>query len=408
MATATLRNNIPAHVPSHLVLPYELMDRRTIMTNPYEELIPQVHRGPAVFFAPDILGGSGPAWIVRRARDLRSVYADDGHFMKGGIENPAVISGENGWTPIPTGLNPPRHTGFRRVLNPLFSPKRMSELQAMISQRARELIAVFRDRGECDFIEDFAVAFPVSIFLDLLGLPQSEMKQFLAWEYQLLHTRDAGDRVRGVLAVKEYLLQAIEDRRKQPRGDLISDALDLEIDGRKWTAMEVFGYCYNLYVGGLDTVASNMGLHFHHLAIHPEQQAQLRANPELIPAAVEEFMRAYAAVTTLRHCYRDVEIDGVQIKAGDRVAMTTPLAGRDPEEYSDPQVVRFDRQPSHVSFGFGIHRCLGVHLARRELHIAIKEVLVALPPFEIRSGVRIPFFVGGVVHLETLPLTWRP
>jgi cytochrome P450 len=397
---------VPPHVPLEIVLPYPLGARATTFENPYETMIPKVHEGPEVFWATDVYPGNLPAWIVRRADDLRSVYLNTENFSKKGFSGFAAMVGES-WDVIPTELDPPRHTAFRAVLNPIFSPRRVTELSRSVRDRALELIAKFRDRGECDLVKEFAVPFPVSIFLDLLDLPQERMQQFLDWEFNLLHTPDMGERILSTRAVKAYLLDVIDERRKNPGADLISNALRLKVDGRPWTPEEVFGHCFNLYTGGLDTVASTLGLHFYHLATHPDQQNQIRSQPGLMPAAREELLRAYAAVTTFRICTREFKLRGITIKPGDKVAMATPLAARDPNEYDRPNEVRFDRGPMHLTFGYGVHRCLGVHLARREIEVALEEVLSALPEFRLAPGARIPFYTGGIVHVESLPIVWE-
>jgi cytochrome P450 len=149
-----------------------------------------------------------------------------------------------------------------------------------------------------------------------------------------------------------------------------------------------------------------MGLHFYHLATHPDDQTWLRANPSKLSQAIEELLRAYAAVTTWRICAREFSIGGVTMKPGDYVAMPTPLAARDPEDHEAPAVVRFDRKPTHLTFGFGPHRCLGAHLARRELQIGMQEMLAAIPSFRLKNGARVGFFVGNIIHAESLPLIW--
>src|SRR5690606_40398995 len=136
---------------------------------------------------------------------------------------------------------------------------------------------------------------------------------------------------------------------------------------------------FNLYIGGLDTVSANIGNQVRYLASNPAHQQFLRDNPEAIKGAVEEFMRVFAAVTTFRTCVKETRIRGVTIKPGDKVATCTTLAGRDGEAYDNPHEVIFDRNAPHVSFAVGPHFCLGVHLARRELRIALEELLAALP-----------------------------
>lgn len=396
---------IPAHVPSERVRECRLFDRGITYDNPYDTVIPQIHAGPDMFYASNVLQGPVAGWVVRRAADIRAIYNDTENFYKQGNTQLASLIGE-AWDIIPTELDPPRHTGFRMALNPGFSPAKMAALDGRVRERARYFVNRFKDEGHCEFVKDFAVPFPVTIFLDLLDFPLAEIDQFLEWENILLRSSDNSSRASAVRAVKTYLLEAIADRKKNPGDDLISKTLQLEVDGRSWTDEEVFGHCMNLYLGGLDTVTANLGLHFHHLATHAEDQETLRAHPSKVVVAIEELLRAYPAVTTLRICRNPYILDGVTIMPGDYVAMSTPLAGRDPELYDQPNEVRLDRKPAHLTLGFGIHRCLGQHLARRELQIAMQEFLAAIPSFSVEPGFRVPFFLGNVIHVEQLPLVW--
>jgi len=307
---------------------------------------------------------------------------------------------------IPTELDPPRHTAFRKALNPVFSPKNMNALDSLVTERAQTYIAKFKDRGAVEFVKEFAIPFPVSIFLDLLGLPQGRMDQFLEWEFSLLHTNDMGLRIAAIRAVKALLLDEIKKRRSNPGEDLISNACRMQIDGRPWSDEEVFGHCFNLFLGGLDTVSANVGLHFFHLATHPEHQRELRGDPSKLEIGMSELLRAYAAVTTLRICFKEIKIHGITIKPGDRVAMPTPLGSNDPEAFEAPTEVRLDRRPAHLTFGYGPHRCLGAHLARRELQISITEMFRAIPEFKLKPGFDVPFFLSNIIHVDELPLVW--
>jgi cytochrome P450 len=398
-------DGIPAHVPPELVHPYPLGRRRTIYENPYETIIPELHKAPAIFMAPDAYLSVSPAWIFRRAEDIKKVFNDTESFIKKGNTNFAQMIGEE-WDVIPTELDPPRHTAVRKALNPMFTPATVGAFEHKVRQRAQEYIAAFKDRGHCDFFKEFAVPYPVSIFLDLLGLPVDRMAEFLEWEYALIHASEIDDRAAGVRAVKAYLMEAIEERRKRPTDDLISHAMNLEVNGEKLSPIEVFGHCFNLYIGGLDTVSANCGLHFMHLATHQEDQAKLRAEPKLIPKAMMELLRAYSATSHQRICAKDVVIGGVQIKAGDRVVVSMSLAGRDPDMYDEPNEIRFDRNASNLTFGWGIHRCLGVYLAQRELLFAMEEMLSTVPQFRLEEGFVIPFRVGSVIQASSLPLEW--
>ena len=396
---------IPGHVPPDLVLPFELGSQMRTLEDPYATLIPRIQRGPEIFFAVNLPPSGQSAWILCRAKDMRSVYADTTNFSRHGHGGFAAAIGET-WDSIPSELNPPRHGAFRAVLNPLFQANRLAKFEDRVRHRARELVSRLRIRGECDFVVDFAQPFPVSIFLEVMGLAQDNVAQLLAWEHDLLHTSDRIRRAAAVRSVKNLLLAAIEDHRRHPRSDLIGMAIEAQVEGRPFSELEVLGLCFNLYVGGLDTVTSNLGLHYYHLAGRPDHQAILRRNASAIPAALEELLRAYAAVTTFRTCSREIQLRGVTVKPGDRVALSTPLGGRDPFEYDSPDEVLLDRGKRHLSFGNGAHFCLGAQLARRELYIAMEEFLSAVPDFRIVPGTKIPFFLGPVIHVESLPLEW--
>ena len=258
-----------------------------------------------------------------------------------------------------------------------------------------------------EFIKAFATPFPCTIVLDLLGLPQERLSESLEWEYGLIHCNSANERKQALLKVKAYLLEEISKREKNPTDDLISNALSMVTEGRKWTADEVFGHCFNLFIGGLDTVTANLGLHFYHLATHLDHQRYLRQNPEKIDIAIPELMRAYAAVTTARVCAKDYTLHGITIKKGDLVSMPTPLGSNDPEAYEHPDEVKLDRRSIHLSFGHGIHRCLGAHLARRELKVAMTEMLQKIPEFTLKPDAKVGFLMSNVIHIDNLPLVWR-
>jgi cytochrome P450 len=239
-----------------------------------------------------------------------------------------------------------------------------------------------------------------------MGLPVRGVQQFLTWERKLTHPTSLEETKQGTTEVVEFLREVIADRRLHPVDDFVSYGIQSEIDGRKLTEDELIGFCFNLFIGGLDTVSTNMGLQFRHLAEHLDHQAELRREPTMIPVAVEEFLRAYAAITTNRHCISPVKINGVQIMPGDTVALSTPLANRDPEAFPRPNEVILDRNPRHVTFATGIHRCVGAPLARREMIIAMEEILAGLPEFRLRPGAEIKTSIGPIIQPLSLPLVW--
>lgn len=394
---------LPPHVPESLVRPFPLIVGLTTKTDPFAEMA-EVHDWPDVFYAQHAYPGGGPSWIVRKAADLREIYLDTTNFSSKDFAPFAKILGAN-WNLIPAEIDPPAHALYRAFANPIFTPKAMTKLEDGIRRYAREGIQVFRDKGECEYMADFAFGFPIKVILELMGLPLEMAPKFLEWEMALLHNHDMSVLADAARKLVAYLTDQIEDRRTNPGDDLISYAVQAEIEGRKLTHDELIGFTFLMFIGGLDTVSANMGLHALHLAQRPDHQKFLRENPDRIPDAIEEMMRAYAPVTTYRTCVREIEFRGVKMMPGDKVAMCTTTAARDPEASDAPAEVRLDRKPKHVSFGYGPHLCLGVHLARRELRIALEEFLALVPDFQLKPGHELEWHMGVIQPVE-LPLVW--
>ena len=404
MQTEFPEPTIPDHVPPSLVRPFPYIFGMTTPEDPFGDWATAIHEGPDIFYAPHAYPGGTPSWIVRRMDDLRKIYMDTDTFSSKDFSPFAKLVGES-WTNLPVEIDPPDHAKYRAFINPLFTPKAMAKLEDKIRGYAVEYIESFRERGSCEFMADFAFEFPIKVFLELMDFPLSSTKQFLEWEYGLLHEMDMGKIADATRNVVGFLREQIEDRRKNPRDDIISYALNVEVDGRKLNEDELVGFTFNLFIGGLDTVSTNMGHQFLHLARNPRHQQLLKDDPKQIPHAIDEMMRAYAAVTTFRTCTKEIEFGGVKMMPGDKVAMSTTLAGRDPAEFPDPEQIRFDRKPRHVSFGFGPHMCVGMHLAKREMRIAIEEFVNRMPQFWVKPDHQIEYHLG-MIQPVTLPLVW--
>lgn len=398
---------LPGHVPEALVRPaFPLIFGLTTKVNPFVDMIDAIHANePPVFYAPHAYPGGTAAWIVRPTETLRQVYFDTEHFSSANFSPFPQLIGEH-WTNLPAEKDPPMHARYRSFVNPLFTPKKMAQLEGKIREYAREYVDGFKARGSCEFMSEFAFEFPIRVFMELMGLPKERMAEFLEWEMNLLHNHDLSKIAAATRSVVDYLDGEILDRKANPRDDLLSYGVTADFEGRKLDRDELMGFAFNLFIGGLDTVSTHMGLHFWHLAANPADQARLRANPELIPDAIDELMRAYPAVTTFRTCVKETEIMGVKILPGEKVAMCTTLAGRDPAEYEYATQVRIDRKPRMLSFGFGPHLCVGMHLARREMRIAMEEVLAGIGEFKIAPGHEMEFHLG-MIQPVALPLVWQ-
>lgn len=398
---------IPDHVPKELVKKYRLMAGETTYEDPFKTIIPAMHKedGP-VIYGPMAWLGMENGWVFFKEQDVRAIFMDTEHFTSEGFSPFSMLIGES-WGVLPVEADPPMHRGYRNVLAPMLTPAKVAELESRMRTIARGYVEELRDKGGCDAMADFAARFPVSVFLDLFGLPLDEVDQFMAWEFELLHSVEPARIATATAAVKARILAEMNARRENPTQDLISHIVHAKHDGRPLTEDEAFGICFNLYLGGLDTVTTNMAWQLRHLANDLELQQQLRADYSKIPAAIEEMLRAYASVAISRTCCKQVEVGGVTLMPGDRIMMSTSLASNDPSCFENPSTVDIHRKKRHLAFGTGVHNCVGVRLARREMVIALEEFLRAVPTFTLQPDAKILTHLSNVMYQECVPLSWH-
>jgi cytochrome P450 len=313
---------------------------------------------------------------------------------------------------IPLSVDPPEHAKYRRLLDPEFSPKKMAELEDEMRKFVNEAIDVFIDRGECDFHEDFASPLPSTFFLALTGLPHEDLPRFLKWRDDTIRpdaaTFEEGERIRKEAgeAIEQYFESALDEKRRNPDDRLFTRMVNGMVDGRPLTRAEMLGACHLLLLGGLDTVTATLDCMIVYLARHPERRDALVGDPSCIPHAVEELLRHQTPVMMVpRVLLQDHEMGGVQMKAGDSVTLLIGAANADVAEFEDWGDVRFDRETNrHLAFGGGPHRCLGSHLARLELRVALEEFHRRIPEYElVHDDIH---FSPGIRQADRLPLVF--
>lgn len=405
---ASPTHTVPDHVPAALLR--DIDPWAEIMTAGAEGYAraARFHQDfPPIFYATSLAFMPG-CWVPRRAEDLRYILQNPEIFSSAGLTGFSSLIGE-AWPLIPLEVDPPQHGFYRMLLNPLFTPKRVGELDADMRELARALLNKIKANGRCTFDEAFAEQFPVLIFLRLMGWPIEEAPKFVGWVRALVKGRDMSEVAGAIAEVAQYLRTRIAERRVAPTDDFTSYVLAAKVEDRPLTEDEVMGICFLIFIGGLDTVTSTLAFQFAHLARNHDQQRQLRENPELIPTAVEELLRAYSVVNMRRCVTQDVLVGDAPMKKGDFVLISTELADLDPEEFEDPTRVDFSRESiRHMAFSFGPHRCVGSHLARRELVIAMQEWLTHIPQFELLEPENLQVRAAGVFGLEGLKLQWNP
>jgi cytochrome P450 len=315
---------------------------------------------------------------------------------------------------IPLQVDPPEHAKYRRILDPLFTPREMARREPQVTELVNEMIDRFAVRGECDFHEEFAVPLPCTVFLQLLGLPLEDLDKFLEWKDGVIrpegatgydNRHDASASV--AQEIYDYFERAIDDHIASPRDDVLSAMIAVNFKGEGGTLSreELLDICFLFLIAGLDTVTDSLDCFFVYLARHPDHRHQLVEQPDILPHAIEELLRWETPVPGVaRVAMQDVEVGGCPINKGERVSPLLGAANTDPAEFPDPELVDFNRNPNrHRAFGGGPHRCLGSHLARMELRVALREFHRRIPDYEIKPGTQLTY-TAALRSVESLPL----
>ena len=393
---------IPDNVPPELVVDfdfYQLAGKSEDIQSAWAVL----HQGPDIVWTPYY----GGYWIATRAADIAVMQLDHAHFSHRHFDLPV---NPNNISSIPLSLDPPEHTPFRKLLMGSFTPQKVRAFSQIARDTAQALVAKIKPQGECEFIEEFAKVLPINVFLAMMDLPLDDRVWLLPRVEIAVRSNDIEAKTRNQHELAGYLMQHIAARQANPGEDLLSAIVNGEIEGRALTPPEIMAMSLLVLVGGLDTVASQLGFVAQFLARHPGHRRELIDNPKLIPVACEEFLRRFGLPNTARELTMDFEYNGIRFKKGDMVQMPKCLYGLDERVNERPFEVDFHRKPSsikHAAFGAGPHVCPGNVLARRELIVFLEEWLPAIPDFEIDPE-RPPVFAAGSVNgVDKLYLKWK-
>jgi cytochrome P450 len=318
---------------------------------------------------------------------------------------------------IPLQIDPPNHAKYRRLMDPQLGPKEIAPLEADTRKLVNEIIDGFASRGSCDFHAEFSVPLPCTVFLQLTGLPFDQVEHFLTWKDNIIRPdvppgdMEAAQEIRRQTgqAMYSFFEEIIDERRANPGDDVISRFVHGLVDDRSMSREEILDICYLFILGGLDTVTSTLDCSMAYLAQRPEHRNELVERPELVPHAVEELLRLHTPVMqVIRVVTQEHEMHGVKMKPGDHVMVMIGAADTDPAEFEDPHLFLPERETNrHLAFGGGPHRCLGSHLARFELRIALEEFHKRIPEYEVAEGAEL-YYSPGIREIRELPLVFEP
>ncbi|MGD1257002.1 cytochrome P450 [Mycobacterium seoulense] len=340
------------------------------------------------------------------------------------LKNPSLFSSKRAFdilaSPVPLvpiAFDPPEQTRYRRILQPFFSPRMIKPLEPDLRRQVVDLIEPIARRGEGDFIAEVAAVFPIQVFLTLFGLPLDMRDQFIEWKDAVLNLSAATGQTSVDEAAQEgmqkalelfmYLTELIQKRRGAPGGDVLSQVLSIEPPDAL-SDEEAVGLCFLLVLAGLDTVMDALGFGMQRLAENPDRRQEIVNDPSLIPAAIEELLRLDPPGPFIpRVSTQEVTVAGHTLPEGTRITNYLAVANRDERQFPNPYEIDFHRTENrHISFGMGVHRCLGSHLARLEMQVLYEEWHKRIPNYHITPGTtpRV-HWPRGTVGLDSLHLT---
>lgn len=394
---------VPVHVPEHLVFDFDIYGDGRVSEDVQGSYAAIMADAPEIFWSR-LNGGH---WIAKSFDAISQVVTDPEHFSVREMQIPRV---ENPPFFIPLSLDPPDNLPYRRAMAPMFGPVAIKALEPRIRQWAEQMVAAVADKGACDFQADVSKLFPVTVFMELMGMDLARLQDFRHLAEAFFDNQNNADemgRLSGLILGEMKAL--IDTKRADPDDKLMTHFLNVDIGGRTMSDDEVLAMSFVLFLGGMDTVTNVTGFAYQQLALMPDVQARLAADPSLIGAFADEAIRLYGVVNSPRLVVKEKTIGDATFRPGEMVLNILCVGSRDPAKFDRPNAFDLDRKrTAHLTFSSGPHLCIGHVLGRAELRILTEEWVKRVPAFTATPDVRHVFRTGSVMALETLPLEWTP
>jgi cytochrome P450 len=401
-----LQLDIPANVGADQVFDFDLYADRRFQSadRPGEALSDLTHAtGRGIFWTPRY----GGHWFVNKHEIITQITRQPEFFSSSAAASlPPLPPDQEPWLP-PLTLDPPEHAKYRLPLSRAFSPERVRKLEGDIRSLAASLVDAVAERGECEFVSEVAEPLPIIIFMKIMGLDLSRLREFRDW-IRLMMSGVAEERLTSYTYITKMVAELIAERRKEPREDLVSFLLQQEVDGKKLDDRQMQGMSLLLFGAGLDSVVNAISFNMEFLARNPELQNRLRAAPNATSQILEAVMRVNSGVNAIRRVTKDMEFHGAKLQKGELVLLLFPLGNTDPAVFVHGENFGLDSSNPPVTFGVGIHQCVGAHLARLELKIFFEEWFRRMPNVRRNPAHRFEFRTGILFIADKLPLLWEP
>lgn len=393
--------DIPRHVDSTRVVEFDYMNPPGMEEGDIYKALSSLHQGPDIVWTPH----HGGHWILTRFDDIKWMQESWQIFSNTEIGVPV---GRCPFMP-PITFDPPNHSRYRAVFNPYFAKRKVEEeYQPRVRKIIVDLIEGLHPKGSCEFVSEFSFVAPLRIFWDFVDLPYERREEFLAWGRAMAGFGTVEERFAAHGELSKYLGELLDERLENPGDDIFTGISQWRNNPRYQKREELVGMAELVFIGGQDTVASQMGFAMQRLAERPELQQRLKDDPDIIPAAVEELLRRHGVTSTARLIMQDVERKGVEMKQGEMVMGVVGLSSIDERVYDDPFTVDFDRGPvPYNTLGNGAHKCVGQHVGRMELRVMLEEWSRRMPNVRIDPDKPAPRSQPGpVTGVEHLHLAW--
>lgn len=391
-------------VPESLVIDFDIVADPALHEDPQARLIDVFKAdGRDITYSPH----NGGHWIITSHSLAHEVLCDAKRFGSFPIGVPANYAQRPRLIPLES--EPGDHRRYRRLLLPIFAPDAVRQMEAAVRAQARKVLDDVLCNGDVDFLKTIAKPIPTQLFAHQMGLKETDLEQFYAWENGFYRAPTEEERMQCAQNIASALHDTVQEHKQIPQNDIVGMLLNAEVDGERLSDDEIDAVCYLLFLAGIDTVAAMLSFIMLYLAKNPALWQRLRQDRSLIEQSVDEFLRMHAFINLNRIVSEDCEFHGVQFKAGDNVVIPSFVTNRDESVFSEPD--RFDEGRSaternrHHAFGAGAHKCLGLHLAKLEVRVVLEELCDRIEAVELKNPRQITAHGGTTMGLDTLPLT---
>lgn len=396
-----MRGPVPDYVPAHLLFDFDIHGDARVGEDVQGDYARALADAPDIFWTP----ANGGHWVAKGFDAIAAIVTDPEHFSVREMQIPRVA---NPPFFIPLSLDPPDNLPYRRAMAPMFGPVAIRALEPSIRNWAARIVDAVADRGSCDFQGDVAKIFPVSVFMEMMGMDLSRLPEFRHLAESFFDNQhDAAEMARLSGEILAVLTGLIADKRANPDDKLMSHFIHADIGGRTISDDEILAMSFVLFLGGMDTVTNVTGFAYQQLAQMPDVQAELVANPDRIGDFADEAVRLYGVVNTPRLVVAEQRIGDAEFRPGEMVLCILCCGSRDPAKFDRPNAFDLNRKrAAHLTFSSGPHLCIGHVLGRAEIRILTEEWLKRIPAFRATPGQRHKTRMGTVMAIETLPIEW--